>query len=335
MECFFFKKKMNCKYCNSNSPFFREEEEEGKYFCNLKCQSAFYKIGIFQGYKDIMIQQLVRLSFKDLETVYNTYKDKQYIIRNDDIFLDKFLASFPGPLKDVESKPLEPSYNTRNDARKFLNFMSDKWSSIKVEKVKFILLYEGAEELAERYLEDAVKYKVFPAGKYNNFAIVWASKNGETEIVRALLKNPNVNPSPPVMFTPITLAIQNRHLEIINLLLNDPRVMPDIDDYYKAVQHSRNSDMMLAIITKRGIGPVKEHLENFLNLNMRAEYSDVIRKIIIDEKLYNEKEFIEKLMISAKKGGYIETVEMLEILEKRFGESNPKKIKMSEKKIFI
>jgi len=70
------------------------------------------------------------------------------------------------------------------------------------------------------------KYKDYiDIAKANNYAIRWASKNGQTNVVELLLKDERVNPAADDNYA-IQLASQNGHTEVVKLLLKDPRVNP-------------------------------------------------------------------------------------------------------------
>lgn len=83
----------------------------------------------------------------------------------------------------------------------------------------------------------------FDPSAYNNyytlFAIVFASQNGHSDIVKLLLSDPRVDPTDDNNFS-IIMASKNGHREVVKLLLNDNRIIPAKYSNYAIQQACQN-----------------------------------------------------------------------------------------------
>ena len=107
----------------------------------------------------------------------------------------------------------------------------DPSKHIKFKKIKYLPItwasLQGHTETVKALLSDP---RVDPSTD-NSYALRWASQKGHTETVKVLLSDPRVDPSAGNNFA-IRWASKNGHTEIVRVLLSDPRVDPSADNSY-------------------------------------------------------------------------------------------------------
>ena len=123
-------------------------------------------------------------------------------------------------------------------------------------------------------------------GSNNNYAIKWASECGHTEVVKLLLKDSRVDPGDDNNFA-IRLASRNGHTEVVKLLLKDSRVDPGDDNNFAIRWASRNGHTEVVKILLSSL----KHTFNIITYieittgtsdKVHMELSDEIKELLID-----------------------------------------------------
>ncbi len=126
--------------------------------------------------------------------------------------------------------------------------------------------------------------EVNPAADNNN-PIRWASHNGHTEVVRLLLNDPRVDPAADNNEA-IGLASLNGHPDVVKLLLADPRVDPAADNNYAILSASTNGhlDVVKLLLADPRVDPAADN-NRAIRLASGNGHTDVVRLLLTDPRV--------------------------------------------------
>jgi len=205
---------MNCSFCQSETPEFTEENGGKNAFCNLTCQTKFYdQIGLVlynpitkeEMPDDLILKQLIKLSFKDLIIEYKAYPEE----------LKPILDSWEfekGWLKSFSTFPADEMDNM------IIFFELINWPLDKRVRIGFILTSQIREyQLSAELLEYAFKFDIFnPRGAKKIF--FWTIKINNVKIMKhLLLKYEGIYNF--VFYDGIIMSVKQGHLEMFTFLI--------------------------------------------------------------------------------------------------------------------
>ncbi len=144
----------------------------------------------------------------------------------------------------------------------------------------------------------------------NNWLIIVSSERGQYEIVRHLLKDPNVDPSINKN-SPFKWAVYGGHLRTAELLLMDSRVNPGDDDNEPfKISVIRGDTMMVELLLKSPkVDP--SYSKNFsIRIASNKGFVDIVKLLLKDPRV-DPSDLDNEAIKEASKNGFMEIVELL------------------------
>lgn len=159
----------------------------------------------------------------------------------------------------------------------------------------------------------------------DNWAVIEASKNGFTKIVKLLLLDKRVDPSHNYA---IMKASENGHYDVVQALLKDDRVDPSADDNY-AIRHASENGhykivrALLTLPKERGVDPSIRYNLIIREASMNGYYEIV--KMLLGDRRIDPSYYNNNALKSSIRKGYYKIVKLL-LSDKRVTIQNNKTI---------
>jgi ankyrin repeat protein len=119
----------------------------------------------------------------------------------------------------------------------------------------------------------------------NNYAIIMASLNGHTDVVKLLLTDPRVDPSAEYNYA-IQVASFNGHIEVVEILLADPRVDPSANNNYAIQSASDNGhiEVVEILLADPRVDP-SAHNNKAIRMASQYGHTDVVNLLLADNRV--------------------------------------------------
>ena len=156
-------------------------------------------------------------------------------------------------------------------------------------------LFEAAKKGNLKVVKYLIDQGVDPTTD-DNYAIIWASKNGRTEVVKLLLAIPEVDPTAKHNYA-IKWASVNGRTEVVKLLLADQRVNPTAGDNYaiKWASAKGRTKVVKLLLAIPEVDPTAN--DNFATRWASANgHTEVVRRLLRDYRINLQNPVIQAII---------------------------------------